>query len=254
VLLTCPGVRGTIARVTTFSLAIPHTPWRPERVASLARLIRDLAPFPDSGVPLLVHTERESHVQWTKKIWDWSAASGANYCVFLTDDTCVAPRFWDVLAAMIDANPGQILGLTSQDPRAPRLQREGHRWYTFCAWAVGWGYVMPRNRLVEFLSWREVQSPALWQEWGDDQLINIWCSQVGLKTWHPLPTIVDHDTSLESTVGHPIEQHGRREANTKVPWRDMLEVLEMTLPDYWRKLDAPHLTCADEEVWRREGF
>lgn len=233
------------------SLAVPHTPWRPERAASLQRLLG----YAGQSSFTKIFQDRESHPVWTEKAWQWSVSQDVDYCLFLADDTMYTGdlgRFWDWVRALNEGNPGQIMGLTSQDPRATRLMRSGYNWYTFTAWTVGWGYSLPKKDLVEFLAWRAVQPKEMWSTWGDDQLINIWCYETNRQTWHPLPTLIDHDTTLESTVDHPIETEGRREANTKARPDSLGDYLYD--PKTWVPRNVIHLTVADDNVWIQERY
>ena len=55
------------------------------------------------------------------------------------------------------------------------------------------------------------------KSWNDDTAINGWVTHYGPgETWHPLPTIIEHDSdgALPSTVGH-----GDEFSRERISWR-----------------------------------
>lgn len=201
--------------MVTFSLGVPHTPWRPERVASYDRLMHVVAGFDalvaDESPLKHVRTfaEREPNHVWSKKLWSWAAETNATHLVQLQDDARVPPFFWAALSAMVEAVPDQVIGLEVVHPAARALAAEGRRWFTTSDCLVGVGYVMPRELVVEFLAWRaSALVDGAVERINEDTLIGLWCLATGRRIWHPLPTIVDHDTTLASTYGN--DAHGAR--------------------------------------------
>ena len=116
--------------MTTFSLAISHTPWVPERVATLAALEKQL----DVTNAFVVRafekfTDRAPNWEWSEKMWAWSVAQDVDWCVFLQDDAIVAPEFWSRLVSLISFAPRtedmRVIGLQVAHPHAPLLALEG---------------------------------------------------------------------------------------------------------------------------------
>lgn len=214
--------------MASVALAIPHTPWVPERVASLLRLQEGLGilGFSADQVPIsrdpwpLFHyrefRERESNSEWSRKLWTWGLETGADYLLQLQDDVIVAPRFWDHLSAMLAAVPDQIIGLEAAHPWGPRLAASGVRWYTTADMLIGVGYVIPHAVLDEFLRWRASSLVEDWQT-DEDMLIACFCMATGRRIWHPIPTIIDHNVELASNYGH--ENHSHRRPS--VTWKDL---------------------------------
>lgn len=184
----------------TFALAIPHTPWNPERVASFTRLQNLLVHRPPH---FREFTDREPNWSWSGKLWKWGLDTGATHLVQLQDDVLVCPRFWPLLRAMVEARRDDVIGLES-------VLDIGSPWYTTGDGIIGVGYVLPREAIREMLAWRESKlRPGSIQSLNEDQLLGLWCFVTGRKVWHPTPTIIDHDVDMASTYGNDGHTHRR---------------------------------------------
>lgn len=216
----------------TFSLIINHTPWRPERVEALVSMSTNVEldwPSPTWGRgrgPFVLHNTdyrgsdwRAAKVEWMLAQWNWSERQQASHHVFMTDDLHVAPGFWPILSAMVEAaGEAPAIGLLSNHPEGPKLAARQHRWYCTRSWLVGPAYVLSHAALVELLAWR-AEDPTRhmpgWQEpYNDDECINAWIAATGQTCLHPLPTIIEHRDDLESVLGH-----GDQYSRERVSWR-----------------------------------
>jgi hypothetical protein len=233
-------------------LAIPHAPWVPGRGESFARLMRELKSV-DAPCLLIDHAvfgEKEPNWSWSRKLWSWGMFGKHDYLVQLQDDVLVAPAFWAALSAMLTALPDQVIGLESAHPAMRTLSRDGHRWCTSRAWMVGVGYVIPRAALAELMKFRE-SFDAEARRTNEDEFIARWCVATGRSVWHPMPTIIDHDTDVASTYGNDAHTHRR----PVVTWRDYSS-RELSEPAFWKPSEDvpmvtnPHLEscwgCAEE--------
>ena len=224
-------------------LVIPHTPWIPARVKSMQRLRDQLGKWDG---PYLELTERASNKQWPRKMWQWALDSGADTFCTLQDDTLIAPCFWPALRAMLPSvGEHAVLGLSAVHPIGVEIQRQGLRWYRTQSWLVGWAYAMRRPALAGFVAWYD-DNPELVARHNEDDLINEWVRASGRTTWHPVPTLVDHDTSIESTYANDSHVHRR----ASVTWRDYGEG-SLTDPDFWLPSGEPPLlpVPAPHECW-----
>jgi hypothetical protein len=72
-------------------------------------------------------TERVPNPVWSEAMWRWSAETTAEWCLFLQDDASVAPNFWPILRAILNALPedADVLGLQITHPACPNLAEEG---------------------------------------------------------------------------------------------------------------------------------
>ena len=248
--------------MTTIALAIPHTPWVPARVASMDRLRESLGiaehdeteddgcggiealenglcAWPEPARAGLCHyrefTDRAPNTVWSEALWTWLLETGAEWCLQLQDDVMVAPCFWPALRAMIAALPqeAEVIGLTSVHPGSVEIARQGHRWFTTRGNLVGWAYMLTHDALSEFRIARDLLPPAF-RQMNEDMQIAEWAARSGRLVWHPVPTIVDHDTSIPSSYAN--DHHGHR--RPQVTWRDFGEG-SLTDPSWWKPSGTP---------------
>jgi hypothetical protein len=242
----------------TFSLAILHAAHNPKRVLALRSMLLDLQPGA-VGVPYRCFDERAED-RWDRwqhtlhpKIWGWALETPATHHVFMTDDLAIAPKFWPVLRAMVGAHPDAIIGLLSNHPAGPKLHARGAHWYRCNSWVVGPAYVIPRAHLAAFLPWYQAWIGTVdGTQYGDDSSLNMWISSHGPReSWHPLPTIIEHRSDLESTW-----QSGDCFSRERVSWRcerwaPLREEYEGLWTTVEKKRDLNEM-CA-EEYWRGSG-
>jgi hypothetical protein len=217
----------------SIALAIPHTPWVGERQQSMARVRAQLGAW---AGPYRELTERATNKVWPRRMWEWMISTGAEWCLSLQDDVLLAPYFDLALRAMIEHVPeGNVLGLSAVHPIGAEVARQTHRWYRTRSWLVGWAYAMRREDLIAFLAWCDKRPDAV-AALNEDSLINQWVIETGRSTWHPVPTIVDHDTSIGSTYAN--DQHAHR--RSVVTWRDYSSG-SLCDPDFWLPSGEPQL-------------
>jgi hypothetical protein len=231
------------------ALGVSHTPWVPERVVSLDRLTRGLglnsyaAPVRRGAehVWSRIFSERGPNWCWSESMWQWAAEDDSTHCLFLQDDVTVSPNFWPALQAMLHAVPDEIIGLEAAHPAGRTIARAGGRWYTTADMLIGPGYVMPRESLHAFLEWRKTSlARGALQAIDEDTMIGVFALATRRRIWHPVPTLIDHDTSVASTYGH--DNHKNRRPS--VLWTDGdvcgWELADLEEESWWR--DGPGLT------------
>jgi hypothetical protein len=62
----------------------------------------------------------------------------------------------------------------------------------------------------------------------------MWCIAEGHDVWHPIPTIIDHDTTIASTYANDDHAHRR----PTVTWREFGRD-EITRVDFWTPPASP---------------
>lgn len=231
----------------TLAIVINHAPHREDRKACLARMLAELGgrDRPVDGLPLFLNDDPRlkpagpTKVEWTKRQWRWALDSGADHCLFMSDDLNLAPGFLSILRAMIEAKPTAILGLLSSHPRAVRLALAGYRWYRTNSWIVGPAYVFPRAHLAELFAWfcslPDGDGPGQIANLNDDSSANLWVSSRGPhETWHPLPTIIEHRDDIATTW-----VTGDKYSRERVSWREIRRT----------EGDAPHRWISERHEW-----
>ncbi len=223
------------------ALSITHAPWEGQRVASMARL-RGALGIADGRCAEVVayheETQRAPWWIWADSQWRWGeSCEQATHALFMQEDSVVPPVFWPALKAIVAAHPADLIALHCPHPGSMKLAREGVHWCSTADGLVGLAYVFPRGLLREFIRWRETSlrpGGASAPELAEDSFINVWCVSTGRRVYHPIPTIVDHDTSLRSTWG--ADSHAYR--RPRVLWSDgeacgwTPEDLER--PEFWK--------------------
>ncbi len=215
----------------TFALAIPHTPWVPERVESIDRLCATLS-GPREAPHFRVFQDKEPNAEWSRKLWSWGLETSATHLVQLQDDVSVAPNFWAALSALVEAVPDKIIGLQGAHPVFRTLAKEEYRWARSHAWMVGVGYVIPRADLAELVKFRTIFD-GIAHEKNEDDFIAWFCTETGRDVWHPIPTIIDHQP-LPSTYGNDANMFQR----PTVTWREF-GANEITRVDFWTPAGEP---------------
>lgn len=226
----------------SISVVINHTPWRPERVAALAAMKKALSLRGDEPWLFLNDKDyrgrdwQQAKVEWAIDQWRWASRMPTTHHLFMTDDLHLAPRFWDILGAMLHVANDRPVGLLSNHPEALGCSIMGPRWYRTNSWLVGPAYVLPHAFLVDFLEWF-LAKPDGTQLGGkgyanDDSSINEFVTQIGSYSLHPVPTIIEHRHDVESTVGH-----GDKFSRERVSWRAARQTLEHQNGFKW--IDTP---------------
>ncbi len=202
-----------------FSLAIAHTPWVPERAASMKRLQDSLNDARDD-MAYEVFSDKEPNHVWSGKMWTWAASQeGVDWCVFLQDDAVVSPDFFARLEEIVKRSGEDVIGLQVAHPAAVGLAAEGEEGFTTTDALVGVGYAVNKEALKEFLQWRAGLPQETLEAITEDSLMGLWCAINGLKIYHPIPTIVDHDTTLTSTYDNGSHVNRRSRVRWDTPFQ-----------------------------------
>lgn len=213
-----------------FSLAVPHTPWIPAREESVRRVMPILATA-NTGA---LFTERAANWQWSRDLWRWSADQRLDYCVQLQDDVIPHPRFWDIVRAMCSTGR-EAYGLHAGHPAGPALAAQGGRWYRTRAWVVGVGYILRGDVMRDLADYRDAHEDEA-KRYNEDDFIGRFLQARGIDVWHPMPSPIDHDTSVLSTYAN--DGHALRRPSVR--WEDY-DAEAMTRDEFWRCESAPLL-------------
>lgn len=184
-----------------YVIGVSHCKADPRRVDSLKRL----------GIrPDFIEDTPGHHSVWAPKMWRTTGAiahnAGASHCVFLQDDVTVHGDF---------PLREDVVCLHTPHPRFKAAFDAGYSWASSVDGMVGNGYIIPLGILVEFLRFREEEFlPEVLIELNEDAQIGLFCMATNRRIYHPLPSPIDHDTSIPSTWGADGHLHRR----PCVPW------------------------------------
>lgn len=223
--------------MTTIALAITHASHLPERKESFSRLERALDLTGNDPIAKYgVFGGAEPRGAWSEAQWTWALRTGADHCLFLQDDVFVAPNFWNVVKAMIEARPDDIMSLYSDHLAARRMAlSRTAAWYSLSDAIGGPSYLMPRTVLNESIVWagKNLQDGAADYLAEDDRLA-LFCLATGRRCYYPVISVADHDTELASTFGFAPSPFRR----SAVTWEDLpilgISPAKLEDPAYWR--------------------
>lgn len=215
---------------------VAHAAWDARRRSPFNRLIDQLGSVPCEAVPSL---KPEHASVWAKRLWRCATDDerGATHFVFLNDDVQIPRNFLGACLAITDAVPDEVVSLHTTSPVASWALAPWVRSY----WLTGPGYIVPRARLLDLLAFAEAWAEPF-TRMNEDNLIMQWAWSEQRPIWHTIPALVDHDTSVPSTLGY--DHHPLR--RTHIPWHaapaDILERLED--PAWWRPRElTPVVAC-----------
>ena len=248
---------------TTIATGIPHTPWKPDRVESLKRLITGLefrppphgAIYPersDTGEEVKVFAERAPLHVWSRELWQWGLDTGANWLLQIQEDVTVCPDFYRCLRALLESAPGGIVALHTAHPAAKTLALQGHRWCSSADGVIGTAYAIRREELGYQLSWRNNNlRPGGAEAITEDTLIGCYALATRRRVYHPIPTLIDHDLEIGSNFPQNAGNPFKRPVVTAPRDLDVLgiEVQQLQDPDFWGIPSLPSLIPHLGRLW-----
>lgn len=195
-------------------VAIVHADHLEDRRASYARLRAALGETP-TWARVTPITGKMPPREWAALAFE--ACLGGTHGLVLQDDMMPCPDFWGVLRRTLEARPFDCLGLYCSHKGASQAYQDGLSWVTTCDGLIGGAYAAPASMFGELLSrWRD---RFRWQG-HEDTFIQTYLQSIGRFVYHPLPSLVDHDLSVEPTAGNPHHQTNPDLIRARVPWHD----------------------------------
>lgn len=194
-------------------IVVTTAPWATERNAMVERLERELdAGHMATGVPYYMHrgTEQASHVpNYTDAITEGikrASSFGCTHITLLPDDAILVPHFVEALSRLIEQRPDDHLCLLSNHPSAKAAFDAGAVGYTTSFGSVLFGGTLRVSEWEDYLRWRDEVLTAE-SRLPFDNGVNLWLALQGRKTFKPLPSLCEHDTSLDSMLGNQWQEN-----------------------------------------------
>jgi hypothetical protein len=174
----------------------------PARKLALGRLLAELRPqCQRHDVPLYVYEDNAgagSLGPWLHCLEVGAERPEATHVTFLPDDALLCRDFVATLLDAIAAKPDVIQCHQANHPKAKEVRSS---WYTTSDGFTAFGGTMPVDFVREHLAWRQlaIKDGELVQ---GDEGVNLWALATGRRIYKSIPSLVDHDTALESRDGN----------------------------------------------------
>lgn len=208
--------------MTTIALAVPHCQWDPHRVKSLASIKQQLGIRADrdecdhAKVAIFPSIGLTPNWVWSEKVFAWLAEQDTEWSMLIQDDIVPVPNFWGVVGAAIKgAAPAGAAAFCFFNvvPPAGSFSKMGCNWVTTADWMVGPSWAVKTSFMREFVhEFRAKRLREGWDEVGpdhrlrsglnEDTMLGLACAAAGVRIWHPIPSLVDHDVDVPSTYGN----------------------------------------------------
>jgi hypothetical protein len=229
-------------------VAIAHAAWDIRRAASLARIVQEVR-----GDIVTFRSEKREHASvWARRIWKWIAEEQHGYdaVIVLNDDVTVAPKLREIVGAILEAcrdpgaagytpadNPGTIICLHTTAPVSPSLAMCGERWLSAC-WLTGPGYVLTSSQAEQLVRFWDRCPNGFAESVNEDNIAMQWATSEAREMLHVIPALVEHDTSIPSTLGY--DDHDGRVP--LVTWRDV-DTSTFADPETWKRVPIVSTEC-----------
>lgn len=162
------------------------------------------------GTRVVFHAgeDRTSHVpNYTaaiKRAVAVAHAEGATHVTLLPDDAILCSHFVSVLHRLIEQRPDDHLCLLSNHPGAAAAHAAGAVGYTTTFGSVLMGGTLRVEDWERYLDWRNA---VLASQVPFDDGVNLWLASQGRRTFKPLPSLCEHDTTLDSMLGNQWQEN-----------------------------------------------
>lgn len=206
--------------------------WDDRRRAGLKRLQEQLP----SAVAVVSEVKEHSSV-WSKRLYARALASPHSHLVFLNDDVIACPSFCELVNAMVDAVPDQVMSFATICPEAATHKGNWLRSYLLS----GPAYLYPRSDLESLVEFYGKMPVGFREKMNEDEVAShhAWSRQRPI--WQSCVSLVLHDINIPSTLGY---DHHRGRVSTAPPATHVSHVFGWSSED-----DAPTVP----HPWLPEG-
>lgn len=190
----------------------------PSRNAIHAPLVASLSPLP---VEISLHASSPPN-PWAgyKQALERFVSHENSHGIVLQDDAVVCRDFPLAVTAAIEERPDSVLSLwvgalrgrTTRDFHL--AQQRGERWSPLYFRDIHFtvALVWPRELAEAFLEWASEAKIPGWarSQQSDDAVVGAWARRTKRQFWACVPCLVEHNDEVESTIGRPRGDRGRR--------------------------------------------
>jgi hypothetical protein len=188
------------------SIAVMHTPERPDRRAMLRAQTKALG----GAEQIERHTDRytvcEDTIDRKRGVWKnarraWTALGPrATHHLVLQDDMLPCRNFFSHVNDILTALPDSPIGLASRWNIVQKARDRGDAYWQSCGVGSGGMLILPADIARDFIDWSDRETRAEYPH--DDRRLTLYLLSRNLRVWHTTPSLLEHIGAENSTVGH----------------------------------------------------
>ncbi|HWO00090.1 MAG TPA: hypothetical protein VNS63_12570 [Blastocatellia bacterium] len=183
--------------MTDLSIAIQHTPSRPDRRKWVQAMIQQLR-SEDASVPIALIQDAQLEGCWPTYRRALEAAGDASHHLVLQDDLGLCRDFIQSVKEVIRARPTNLIALYSNAGSVFTARDRGESWVEK-AGACGPSVIWPRELIAEFLQWQDIHIDRSFAF--DTVRVSMWLIKTSKKAFTTVPSLTQHLGSESSTLG-----------------------------------------------------
>ena len=187
--------------MSDLSIAIQHTPYRPERRKWAQEMIEHLRSENRSenpSIPLAVIRDTRREGCWPTYRRTLEAAGQASHHLVLQDDLKLCKDFIRSVKEVIRARPENVIALYTNTRSVFTARDRGESWVERSG-AAGPAVIWPTDLIAEFLQWqdRHIDRNFPW----DDVRVSMWLIKTSKRAFATVPSLTQHLGCGFSTLG-----------------------------------------------------
>ncbi len=197
------------------SVAVMAHPSRRDMVATLLESLPLGTPVAWADKALVTRADRRA--VWRAKAAAFRMADDRPFHLVLQEDVELAPRFWERLDGHLQRGGDSVVyalhyRTTGSDQTRATVARAqaardagGDHFFPDLGYIRGQGIVVPSRMIPSLLRRGHQLSERDWRLW-DDQVVAAWLKRHQIRTYAPLPSLVEHIGGAQSMVGYTGER------------------------------------------------
>lgn len=183
--------------MTDLSIAIQHTPSRPDRRRWVQAMIKQLR-SENASVPISLIEDTRLEGCWPTYRRALEAAGDASHHLVLQDDLGLCRDFIRSVQEVIRARPNNLIALYSNADSVFTARERGDSWVEQ-AGACGPSVIWPKELIAEFLQWQDIHIDRSFVF--DTVRVSMWLVKTSKKAFTTVPSLTQHLGSESSTLG-----------------------------------------------------
>lgn len=183
--------------MTDLSIAIQHTPSRPDRRRWVRAMIKQLR-SESASIPIALIEDLHLEGCWPTYRRALEAAGDASHHLVLQDDLGLCKDFIRSVEEVIRARPTNLIALYSNAKSVFTARERGESWVEK-AGASGPSVIWPKDLIAEFLQWQDSHIDSSFEF--DTVRVSMWLIKTSKKAYTTVPSLTQHLGFDSSTMG-----------------------------------------------------